>query len=296
MIVKEIPMGFCLWSTGVGELILTHPLFPNSKLMTTCPFQARAGFCKKLSDKIDSQSNKHALETDSHLRLVGTPLGDVYAIGDCSTVQNNITDHIASFLRTLAREEDRDLEKLRLTFREWREVAVRIKKQFPQAADHLHRLDKMFEQYDRNNSGTLDFGELCELCHQIDTKITSLPATAQRANQQGEYLGRKLNKIAAALPGMQVNEIAHGNLDEAVYEAFKYRHLGSLAYVSNAAVFDFGGVDYAGGVLAMYLWRSVYFAESVSFRTRCMLVTDWANKALFGRGLFHLFLVSISIP
>lgn len=262
-ITKEIPMGFCLWSTGV----------------------ARADLCQKISDKLDSQNNKHALETDSHLRLIGAPLGDVYAMGDCSTVQNNIAQHILSFLRTIAWEKGKDPKKVHLTFREWRDVASRVRKRFPQASNHLRRLDRLFEQYDKDHSGTLDYDELSELLHQIDTKLTSLPATAQRANQQGEYLGRKLTKIAAAMPGMQANEIDHGDLDEAVYKAFHYKHLGSLAYISNAAIFDFGGVNFGGGVLAMYLWRSVYFAESVSLRTRCMLAMDWAKRALFGRDL-----------
>ncbi|KAL2800050.1 hypothetical protein BJX66DRAFT_212515 [Aspergillus keveii] len=262
-VIKEIPMGFCLWSTGI----------------------ARADICKKISDKLEAQNNKHALETDSHLRLIGAPLGDVYAMGDCSTVQNNLAEHIVSFLRTIAWEKGKDPQKVHLTFREWHDVAARVKKRFPQASNHLRRLDKLFEQYDKDHSGTLDFGELSELLHQIDTKLTSLPATAQRANQQGQYLGRKLTKIAAAMPGMQANDIDHGDLDEAVYKAFNYRHLGSLAYISNAAIFDFGGLNFGGGVLAMYLWRSVYFAESVSLRTRCMLAMDWAKRALFGRDL-----------
>lgn len=208
-------------------------------------------------------------------------------MGDCSTVQNNIAQHILSFLRTIAWEKGKDPKKVHLTFREWRDVASRVRKRFPQASNHLRRLDRLFEQYDKDHSGTLDYDELSELLHQIDTKLTSLPATAQRANQQGEYLGRKLTKIAAAMPGMQANEIDHGDLDEAVYKAFHYKHLGSLAYISNAAIFDFGGVNFGGGVLAMYLWRSVYFAESVSLRTRCMLAMDWAKRALFGRGTIH---------
>ncbi|KAL4885305.1 hypothetical protein BJY04DRAFT_145686 [Aspergillus karnatakaensis] len=262
-VIKEIPMGFCLWSTGV----------------------ARAELCKKISDKLEAQNNKHALETDTHLRLIGAPLGDVYAMGDCSTVQNNIAEHIVSFLRTIAWEKGKDPQKIHLTFREWRDVAARVKKRFPQSSNHLRRLDRLFEQYDKDHSGTLDFEELSELLHQIDTKLTSLPATAQRANQQGQYLGRKLTKIAAAMPGIVANEIDYGDLDEAVYKAFDYKHLGSLAYISNAAIFDFNGLNFGGGVLAMYLWRSVYFAQSVSLRTRVMLAMDWAKRALFGRDL-----------
>lgn len=263
-VTKELPMGFCLWSTGV----------------------AQTEFCKRTADQLaDVQKNRHALETDTHLRLVGAPLGEVYAVGDCSTVQNNIADHLVTFLRTLAWERGRDPETMQISFADWQKVAKKVKIRFPQASDHLRRLDALFHEYDRDESGTLNFGELHELLHQIDTKLTSLPATAQRANQQGEYLGRKFNKIAQAAPGLKVNEVSYGDLDEAVYKAFTYRHLGSLAYIGNAAVFDYNGLGFKGGLLAVYLWRSVYFAQSVSFRTRVLLAMDWSKRALFGRDL-----------
>lgn len=264
-ITKEIPHGFCLWSTGVSQ----------------------TDFCKRIADKIDTQNNRHALETDTHLRLNGAPLGTVYCIGDCSTVQNNIADHLIQFLRGIAYEKGSDPETVELTFSEWRSVAQRVKKRFPQASDHLRRLDKLFEQYDKDKSGRLDFGELRELLVQIDSKLTSLPATAQRAHQQGQYLGRKFNKLAQAAPGMAMNQMDYGDLDAAVYKAFEYKHMGSLAYVGNAAIFDFNGMSFSGGLLAVYLWRSVYFAQSVSFRTRVLMAMDWTKRALFGRDLMN---------
>ena len=267
-VTKELPMGFCLWSTGVAQTEL----------------------CQKIAKQLgDSQTNRHALETDGHLRVIGTPLGDVYAIGDCSTVQNRIADHLTTFLRTMAWEKGRDPQKMHITFEEWRQIASRVKRRFPQAAGHLKRLDKLFEAYDTDESGTLDFGELHELLVQIDSKLTSLPATAQRANQQGEYLAKKLNKIAQALPGLRANEVDYGDLDEAVHKAFEYHHMGSLAYVGNAAIFDFGGLNFSGGLLAVYLWRSIYFAQSVSLRTRLLLAMDWTKRALFGRGETHSY-------
>jgi NADH dehydrogenase len=265
VVTKEIPMGFCLWSTGVSQ----------------------TDFCKRLAAKLDNQNNKHALETDTHLRLAGAPLGDVYAIGDCSTVQNNVSDHIVSFLRTLAWEKGKDPEKMHISYSDWRGVAKRVKQRFPQASDHLRRLDKLFADYDKDKSGSLDFGELRELLAQIDSKLTSLPATAQRAHQQGQYLGRKFNKIAQAAPGMSLNQMDYGDLDDAVYKAFEYKHLGSLAYIGNAAIFDYNGMGFSGGLMAVYLWRSVYFAQSVSFRTRCLLAMDWSKRALFGRDLMN---------
>lgn len=265
LITKELPMGFCLWSTGVSQ----------------------TEFCKTVSARLGaSQQNRHALETDSHLRVNGTPFGDVYAIGDCSTVQNNVADHIIKFLRGYAWKHGRDPETLELQFSDWRSVAADVKKRFPQAASHLKRLDKLFAEFDRDQSGTLDFGELRELLRQIDSKLTSLPATAQRAHQQGQYLAHKLNKLARAAPGLQANDIRDADIDAAVYKAFEYKHLGSLAYIGNSAVFDLGeGWSLAGGLWAVYAWRSVYFAQSVSLRTRLLLAMDWLKRGLFGRDL-----------
>lgn len=83
---------------------------------------------------------------------------------------------------------------------------------------------------------------------------------------------------------MTANEVDYGDLDEAVYKAFEYHHLGSLAYIGNSAVFDINGLSFSGGLMAVYLWRSVYFAQSVSLRTRILLAMDWSKRALFGRG------------
>ena len=43
---------------------------------------------KTISEKLPEQKNTRALITDQHLRLKGAPVSTVYAIGDCSTVEN----------------------------------------------------------------------------------------------------------------------------------------------------------------------------------------------------------------
>ncbi|KAF4125382.1 NADH dehydrogenase [Geosmithia morbida] len=265
VVTKELPTGFCLWSTGVAPTTLS----------------------KKLSDKLGSyQTNRHALETDTHLRLNGAPLGDVYAIGDCSTVQNNIADHIITFLRTISWRRGNDPETVKLHFSDWCQMAHEVRKRFPQASDHLKRLDKLFYEFDKDQDGALDYGELRELLKQIDSKLTSLPATAQRAHQQGRYLAHKFNKVARLSAGLALNDVRDGDLDAAAYSAFEYKHLGSLAYIGNSAVFDLGeGWNLAGGLWAVYTWRSVYFAQSVSLRTRSLMAMDWAKRACFGRDL-----------
>ncbi|KAF4584222.1 NADH-ubiquinone oxidoreductase subunit [Ophiocordyceps camponoti-floridani] len=269
IVTKELPAGFCLWSTGLAQ---TH-------------------LCQKLARRLgDFQPNRHALETDTHLRVKGTPLGDVYAIGDCSTVQNNVADHVINFLRAYAWKRGKDPETIQLSFSDWQHVARDVKKRFPQSVNHLRRLDKLFSEFDKDESGTLDLGELRELLGQIDSKLTSLPATAQRAHQQGSYLAVKLHRLARMSDGLSANDIRDGDVDAAAYRAFEYRHLGSLAYLGNAAVFDLGrgGWSVAGGLWAVYAWRSVYFAQSVSFRTRSLMAMDWAKRALFGRDFASL--------
>jgi NADH dehydrogenase FAD-containing subunit len=61
----EIPAGFVLWSTGI----------------------AMNPFTFKVAGYLPNQVHKKAIEVDSHLRVKGAPLGDVYAIGDCATVR-----------------------------------------------------------------------------------------------------------------------------------------------------------------------------------------------------------------
>ena len=63
----SIPSNFVLWSTGIAMN----------------PFAAR------VASLLPNQVHKKAIEVDSHLRVKGTPTGEVYAIGDCATVRFN---------------------------------------------------------------------------------------------------------------------------------------------------------------------------------------------------------------
>lgn len=64
IVEHTIPSNFVLWSTGIAMN----------------PFTAR------VSSLLPNQVHKKAIEVDAHLRVLGAPLGDVYAIGDCATV------------------------------------------------------------------------------------------------------------------------------------------------------------------------------------------------------------------
>ena len=171
----------------------------------------------------------------------------------------------------------------KIEFGEWEKMVQKIKSRIPMAEDHLAQVKELFELYDTNADQSLDLNELFKLLEEIGSRITSLPATAQVASQQGKYLGKKLHKVARSNPPQSVYplpeigspEAVRMLRDEHVYKPFKYFHLGSLAYIGNAAVFDFGKYSFMGGLAAMYAWRSVYWNEQVSARTRALLMIDW---------------------
>lgn len=104
---------------------------------------------------------------------------------------------------------------------------------------------------------------------------TTRAKTAQVASQQGKYLGYKLTKLEKQRNTLMENGLLGPGADEAVAGPFRYLHLGSLAYIGNAAVFDLGKLSFMGGLVAMYAWRSVYWSEQVSSRTRALLMIDW---------------------
>jgi len=107
----SIPTHFVLWSTGIAMN----------------PFTAR------LTSLLPNQVHKKAIEVDSHLRVLGAPKGEVYAIGDCSTVSNtaliSITAYIAIQIETsllnhfleLVDESDKDRNG-KIDFGEWEDM------------------------------------------------------------------------------------------------------------------------------------------------------------------------------
>jgi len=187
----------------------------------------------------------------------------------------------------LVDEADED-KNGKIDFGEWEIMVRRIKKRIPMAEDHLVKVKEMFQMYDSDADDSLSLNELVSLLEEIGNKITSLPATAQVASQQGKYLGKKLHRLASQAPVLESNAIPPNAHDEAVGPHFKYLHLGSLAYIGNAAVFDLGKYSFMGGLVAMYAWRSIYWNEQVSTRTRALLMIDWIIRGIWGRDLSRL--------
>ncbi|KAF9484712.1 nucleotide-binding domain-containing protein [Pholiota conissans] len=255
---RSIPTNFVLWSTGIAMNL----------------------FSQRVSNLLPNQVHKKAIEVDSHLRVNGAPLGEVYAIGDCATIETSLVGHFLS----LVNEADKD-KNGKIDMSEWEYMVTKIKERVPMAEDHLAQVKELFQLYDSDADNSLSLNELFLLLQDVGNQITSLPATAQVASQQGKYLGKKLHKVAHAEGGGKAGAVA---LDQDISPPFKYLHLGSLAYIGNAAVFDFGKYSFMGGLVAMYAWRSIYWNEQVSARTRALLMIDWIIRGIWGRDLSRI--------
>ncbi|KAJ2830047.1 hypothetical protein IWW50_000513, partial [Coemansia erecta] len=279
----EIPQGFVLWSTGLS-------LTPFTKLL-----------CQKLPD---AQRNRHAITVDAHLRMKGVRDGSVYALGDCATVEYpHMLDSINVLFESAHHADSGEISRDELCA--FVKAAAR---QYPSAAGHLQSLVDNFDHFDANHNGTIDRAEFRSMLEFVDAKLTALPALAQVANQEGIYLGRALNKLADLRADQQITAMTdpdqqissssssgaadpdpdHRRRSEEVALApFTYHHRGTLAYLGRAAAADFGeGKAYKGSNLAaMYMWRSVYWSQQVSLRTRFVLMMDWVKELLFGRDL-----------
>ncbi|GAA6050545.1 hypothetical protein JCM3770_005593 [Rhodotorula araucariae] len=252
----EVESGFTLWSTGI----------------------AMNPFTQRIASLLPNQYHKHALEVDSHLRVLGAPLGTVYALGDCATIETRLVDHLLEFVERADEDKNGEIDR-----REFEKMMGYVKRKFPASEKHFHKIQDVFEKYQRAN-GTLGLNELADLFLEVSKKITALPATAQVASQQGAYLGKKLNLLAQQkLDHTALRNGVDDDPDDLLADPFSYRHLGSLAYI--AAVFDLGPLSFAGDLWAAYLWRCAYLNEAVSLRQRCMFLINWIQRSLFGRDL-----------
>jgi NADH:ubiquinone reductase (non-electrogenic) len=119
---------------------------------------------------------------------------------------------------------------------------------------------------------------------QVDSQLKSMPATAQVAAQQGAYLACCFNKLAQQYATNIKPEDHRHQLDP-----FFYRHLGQFAPLGGEiAAAEIPGDWVSIGHSTQWLWYSVYASMQVSWRTRVLVVFDWAKKFIFGRDSSHM--------
>jgi NADH:ubiquinone reductase (non-electrogenic) len=97
----------------------------------------------------------------------------------------------------------------------------------------------------------------------------SLPATAQVAQQEGEFLAKHLNRIAKGKPPKE----------------FKYRHMGMLAYIGDRRALADTPLVKGRGFTTWIFWRSAYITKLVSLKNKILVLFDWFKTMIFGRDI-----------
>lgn len=260
--LQSIPCSVIVWATGIKARPLTNKIRETIGL--------------------NIQSNRMGLLTDRYLRVKGVNDGSIFAIGDCATIQlEKLVDRIQSLF------EEADTEhRGALDLQQFKNLVEKKVAEFPQLEIFSMEIEKAFQEADKEKSGYLSLAALRTVLEKADQKIRALPATAQVASQEGRYVARLLN---------QVTDIHSADYNQQNLQAFRYKHMGSLAYVGDdEAVLDFTGskpildrfnLKPMSGRSAAYLWKSFYLTEMFTGRTKTLLAFDWVRTHLFGRDI-----------
>lgn len=111
-----VDSGFTLWSTGIGALgrLLRSrgdEVYWADSLASCFLRTAMNPFTQRVASLLPNQYHKHALEVDSHLRVLGAPLGTVYALGDCATIETRLVDHLLEFVERCDDNHDGNIDR-----------------------------------------------------------------------------------------------------------------------------------------------------------------------------------------
>lgn len=124
----SIPAKFVLWSTGI----------------------AMNPFTATVAARLPDQYHQHALEVcslppslgeadddevDSHLRVLGAPLGTLYALGDAATIETNLLNHLLELVKRFDKDQDG-----RFNYDEFEGMMGSIRRKFPTSQIHVEKI------------------------------------------------------------------------------------------------------------------------------------------------------------
>lgn len=276
---QEIRFGACVWATGVAM----NPLIQT--IQTVIP----------------GQNHFRSVLTDDYLRVLGSN-GSIFAFGDSSTnFQPKALDHVEELFDLADVNKDSVL-----TLEEIRTVLVKASLRFSHLREHARFLDSRVGGLNRfgnlvrqtlapvkagdesplaelNESTPVTKEQFKALLGKIDSGLRALPATAQVAKQQGEYLADIFarNRITGEPSLTPDLDVVASNA-----RPFDYSHKGSAAYVGgDNAVFDVPNLGPLTGWTAGIVWKGFETYSQISFRNKCLVAVDWLRTKLFGRDI-----------
>ncbi|KAH7683429.1 NADH:ubiquinone reductase (non-electrogenic) protein [Dioscorea alata] len=258
----SVPYGMAVWSTGIA----TRPVILD--------------FMKQIG-----QSNRRVLATNEWLRVCGCE--DVYALGDCATIdQRKVMEDISAIFKVADKDNSGTL-----TAKEIQDVLEDIYARYPQVELYLktkHMSDFLDLLKDAKGDATkasveINIEQFKEALGGVDSQVKTLPATAQVAAQQGHYLAQCFNKIKVCAENPE-GPLRMTQSGRHRFKPFRYKHFGQFAPLGGEqAAAELPGDWISIGHGSQWLWYSVYASKQVSWRTRVLVVSDWLKRAIFGR-------------
>ena len=250
----EVPFGLAVWCTGIK----LNPMC--EKLMASLPE--------------GSQTNMRSLSVDKSLRVKGSN-GTIFAVGDCATIERPRSMSKAIELYSIAGKCDADgVCDLDLSKEDIKAALTSGIEEFPHLEEVVNNIDEEYAAFAKSN-GKMGFQGFSDMLTKVDNGLRALPATAQVAKQEGEYLAEfftECNGDAEMLRGDQ--------------SRFDYVHKGSLAYIGkNAAVADIPGFTIVKGIAAGIIWKSFETISQFSTRNVLLVASDMIRTKLFGRDI-----------
>ena len=112
-----------------------------------------------------------------------------------------------------------------------------------------------------------------QLLRREDDQLRALPATAQVAKQEAEYLAQSFDSAGGDAEKLRQTPTK-----------FTYAHKGSLAYIgADAAVLDIPGMGVIRGLAAGFIWKSFETFSQFSIRNQILVLSDLVRAKVFGR-------------
>ncbi|XP_010906380.1 external alternative NAD(P)H-ubiquinone oxidoreductase B2, mitochondrial isoform X4 [Elaeis guineensis] len=258
----SVPYGMAVWSTGIG----TRPVIMD--------------FMKQIG-----QANRRALATNEWLRI--HECDGVYALGDCATIsQRKIMEDISAIFKVADKDNSGTL-----TVKEIQGILDDICIRYPQVELYLKSkqisdivdLIKDSKRDVEKESIELDIEEFKRALANVDSQVKNLPATAQVAAQQGNYLAKCFNKMKDCEEHpegpLRITESGRHR-----FRPFRYKHFGQFAPLGGEqTAAQLPGDWISIGHSTQWLWYSVYASKQVSWRTRALVISDWTRRFIFGR-------------
>ncbi|KAE9616849.1 putative NADH:ubiquinone reductase (non-electrogenic) [Lupinus albus] len=257
--VCSVPHGLVVWSTGISTL----------------------PFVRDFMEEI-GQAKHRVLAADEWLRVKGCEA--VYALGDCCTInQRKIMDDISDIFKAA----DKNNSGI-LTIEEFKDVMGDVILRYPQVElylkkEHLLDLTTLLKDSQGNQRKEIDIEVFKQALSNVDSQVKILPATAQVAAQQGEYLARCFNHMNKCEDHPEGPRRFKGT-GHHQFRPFQYKHFGQFAPLGGEqAAAELPGDWVSMGHSTQWLWYSVYASKQVSWRTRVLVISDWTRRFIFGR-------------